>query len=585
MPKVPILMPQLGDSIAEATVLRLLAAQGDTVEADQEIFEVETNKATMGVTTMCGGILSDVFIKEGESVVVGACMAMIEATEEEIERSGATPAGDSTQPSLPASPESVPQAAPSAPPREEKPAGVHFGVTGESYQENGTDLKVQPSVRGLPVPAGMKGAHYMSPRMKARMDELGMSASDIAFISGSGAGGRVTIDDLEEFLEYVSQWPHRKASSMRLAVADAMRRSWTRPLASAGRPVFMDPLIKHRQNSPLRPGITLYFARALALALAESPECAGYLVGENILSPKTIDIGIAAQVADGVMVPVLRRVNERTMEELLEDYNRLIAQARRRRLAPEDSTGGIATVTNFGGFGLTFAAPMPMPSESIILGVGAVTKTPVWSDEVEAFIPISKANIVATGDHRVVDGADIGRLLSAWRNCSSARNTCNQLRSPSFTPHDNRPARIRPGSRRRRLSGIYCPGRTPPDAGIAYRGRRVQGGNQPRRHPPVRRLPGIQRGPDKQAVHFPEKARRKERYHGRRHQSEKYSFPPSGPSRPFRIDAHAGKKCGLPAWGRHHGSGKGRLHHPPGLHLHGGAHAAAGAYRRTSSHA
>ena len=171
MPKVPILMPQLGDSIAEATVLRLLAAPGDTVEADQEIFEVETNKATMGVTTMCGGVLSDVFIKEGESIVVGACMAMIDATEEEIERSGATPAGDSTQPSLPASPESVPQRVPDASAREEKPAGVHFGLTGESYQENGTDLKVQPSVRGLPVPAGMKGAHYMSPRMKARMDE------------------------------------------------------------------------------------------------------------------------------------------------------------------------------------------------------------------------------------------------------------------------------------------------------------------------------------------------------------------------------------------------------------------------------
>ena len=153
MPKVPILMPQLGDSIAEATVLRLLAAQGATVEADQEIFEVETNKATMGVTTMCGGVLSEVFIKEGESVVVGACMAMIDATEEEIERSGATPAGES--PSLPASPESVPQPVPAPASQEDKPAGVHFGVTGESYQENGTDLKVQPSVRGLPVPAGM----------------------------------------------------------------------------------------------------------------------------------------------------------------------------------------------------------------------------------------------------------------------------------------------------------------------------------------------------------------------------------------------------------------------------------------------
>lgn len=123
MPKVPILMPQLGDSIAEATVLRLLAAPGDTVEADQEIFEVETNKATMGVTTMCGGVLSDVFIKEGESIVVGACMAMIDATEEEIERSGATPAGDSTQPSLPASPESVPSASRTLPPGRKSPPG------------------------------------------------------------------------------------------------------------------------------------------------------------------------------------------------------------------------------------------------------------------------------------------------------------------------------------------------------------------------------------------------------------------------------------------------------------------------------
>lgn len=96
-------------------MLRLLAAPGDSVEADQEIFEVETNKATMGVTTMCGGILSDMFIKEGDSVVVGACMAMIEATDEEIERSGATPAGEDNQPSLPASPESVPHSSPAAP--------------------------------------------------------------------------------------------------------------------------------------------------------------------------------------------------------------------------------------------------------------------------------------------------------------------------------------------------------------------------------------------------------------------------------------------------------------------------------------
>ena len=127
--------------------------------------------------------------------------------------------------------------------------------------------------------------------------------------------------------------------------------------------------------------------------------------------PRSIDIGIAAQVADGVMVPVLRRVNEFTLDELLDEYNRLIALSRSRRLSMEEQTGGIATVTNFGGFGLTMASPMPMPSESLILGVGAVTKAPVWSDEVEAFIPVSKANIVGTFDHRVIDGGDAGRLL------------------------------------------------------------------------------------------------------------------------------------------------------------------------------
>ena len=441
MPKVPILMPQLGDSIAEATVLRLLAAPGDTVEADQEIFEVETNKATMGVTTMCGGVLSDVFIKEGESIVVGACMAMIDATEEEIERSGATPAGDSTQPSLPASPESVPQRVPDASAREEKPAGVHFGLTGESYQENGTDLKVQPSVRGLPVPAGMKGAHYMSPRMKARMDELGMSASDIAFISGSGAGGRVTIDDLEEFLEYVSQWPHRKASSMRLAVADAMRRSWTRPLASAGRPVFMDPLIKHRQHSPLRPGITLYFARALALALAESPECAGYLVGENILSPKTIDIGIAAQVADGVMVPVLRRVNERTMEELLEDVPRDAARyffIMRNTSSPRRAAAGWPRKTaraaspqspTSAASGSPLPPPCPCPANPSSWGWEPSPRPRSGATRWRRSFPSPRPTSWLRGTTAWWTARTSAACSSAWRNCSSARNTCNPLRS------------------------------------------------------------------------------------------------------------------------------------------------------------
>lgn len=402
MPNVPILMPQLGESIAEATVMHLLVKPGDVVEADQEVFEVETNKAVMGVTTSCGGTILSLSVAEGETVPVGTVMGMIEATEEEVARSGATTADK--MPAAPAAPQKE------APPAADEPSdGAHFRTVGE-YRES-TAAPAGESGRGLPVPMNLRGAHYLSPRIRARMDELGMTEADLAFIAGSGVGGRVTIDDFEKFIAYTDAWPSRPASPMRRSVANSMQRTWRRPIASASRPIYMAPIILHRKNHGRKPGYTLYFLRALALALAEAPECAGYMVGGRILTPRRIDLGVAVQVTDGVLVPVMRNVNEYTLDELIDEYNKVVAQARNRRLDPAYQNGGIATVTNFGGFGMTDATPMPLPSESLILGVGAVTKVPVWSDEVECFIPVEQAKIVASFDHRVVDGGDIGRLL------------------------------------------------------------------------------------------------------------------------------------------------------------------------------
>ena len=397
MPQVPILMPQLGESIAEATIMQILVKPGDTVVADQEVMEVETNKAVMGVTTSCGGKVVSIGVSEGETIPVGAVMGVIEATAEEIERSGAQ--------------ELAPDAAPvSAPtPEAKKDEGAHFRTEGE-YRES-SSTPVNTGGRGLPVPLGVRGAHYLSPRIRSRMDELGLTESDMAYIVGTGAGGRITVDDFEKFLAYVDLWPSRQASPMRRSVADSMQRTWRRPIASAGRPIYMAPIILHRKNHPRKPGYTLYFVRALALALAEAPECAGYMVGGRILTPKHIDLGVAVQVNDGVLVPVMRRVDEYTLNELIDEFNKMVAQARSRRLDDVYKGGGIATVSNFGGFGLTFGTPMPLPSESFILGVGAVQKVPVWSDEVQCFIPVEQANIVASFDHRVVDGGDIGRLM------------------------------------------------------------------------------------------------------------------------------------------------------------------------------
>ena len=204
MPQVPIIMPQLGESIAEARIVRLNIQVGDSVIADQEIIEVETNKATMAVTTLCGGTVTEIRAEEGGDYAVGSLLGTLEASEEEIARTGAPTMGD----------HGVEITAP-----DKSEDNLHFRQTEKSYEE---PKIVEPSIKGLPVPAGMKGAHYISPRMRARMDELGLREADISAIAGSGAGGRVTVEDLEEFLEYISGWPHSAASPMRLAVADAM---------------------------------------------------------------------------------------------------------------------------------------------------------------------------------------------------------------------------------------------------------------------------------------------------------------------------------------------------------------------------
>jgi len=401
MPTVPILMPQLGESIAEATVVRIDIEPGAAVAADQEVIEVETQKATMGVTTLCAGEVREIVAREGETYAVGSTLGLLEVSEEEVAKTGVETL------------EAAAAGRRSAPGGEESAAGgeanLHFAVDDESYEEN--QPVVEPSVKGLPVPAGMKGAHYISPRMRARMDELGLREADISAVAGTGAGGRVTVEDLERFLDYIETWPSSQASPMRLAVADAMRRSWTRPLATVARPVRLDAVLEHRRRQEPKPGLTLYVLRAFALALAEDPASAGFLIGERIVHPRAFDIGVAVQVEDGVVVPVLRQVDTMTLAQLTGAYAGMVDRARKRRLGEEDTAGGIATVTNFGTFGLTSGTPIPLPNETLILGLAAGVKRPLWSEEVQTFVPTTEAELAVTFDHRVVDGGGAGMLL------------------------------------------------------------------------------------------------------------------------------------------------------------------------------
>lgn len=388
MATIPIIMPQLGESIAEATIVSFLVQPGDQVEADQDILEVETNKASMNVAAPCSGRIAGFTVQLQESYPVGATLGQIEVSKEEAARLGL----DTAQLARAASEEARITASESAPGEEQR--------------------RVQPTIRGLPVPAHAAGASYMSPRMKARMTELGLHAADLSGIAGSGAAGRVTIEDFEKYLSNLEQQKLTQASTMRVAVADAMRRSWTRPLATVGLPVNLDPVLAHRKQCDPKPGPALYALRALAIALAENSAPAGRLVGSKIVHPTAIDVGFAVEAEDGVLVPVIRNVDKRPLKELIGRYNELVELARQRKL-PADATGGsIATVTNYGTFGLIWATPIPLPEQTLVLGMGAGRKAPLWDQASGQFIPVVEANLTLSFDHRVLDGGAAGRLLT-----------------------------------------------------------------------------------------------------------------------------------------------------------------------------
>src|SRR2546426_5544126 len=326
MAQVPIIMPQLGESIAEATIVDIKVKSGDEVAADQEILDVETNKAVMGVTTPCKGKIDKITVQLKETYPVGAVLGYVEASEADAARF------NKAVPEPPKGTVSM-----EIPGREEQAAVAARERDGEGVRRTG----------GLPVPAVAKGAGFLSPRMRARMEELQLTNADLAGIPPTGAGNRVTIKELENFLRKIESQQTEEASALRAGVADAMRRSWSRPLATIGSSVCLDGVLQDRQSRDPKPGPALYVVRALALALAENSSAASKLIGGRVVQSSSIDVGVAVEAEDGIMVPVVRAADETSLADLTTKYNELVALARKRRISPDMQAGGIAAVSNF----------------------------------------------------------------------------------------------------------------------------------------------------------------------------------------------------------------------------------------------
>jgi pyruvate/2-oxoglutarate dehydrogenase complex dihydrolipoamide acyltransferase (E2) component len=392
MPQVPITMPQLGESIAEATVVALKVKPGDKVVADQEIIEVETNKAVMSVTTPCAGEIKTITAEIKGTYPIGAVLGYVEGSEQDaakFAKNTPKPPAESVAAEVPGRDESNVKAA----------AGKK--TNGAMSQTGG----------GLPVPAGAKGAGYLSPRIRARMAELQLTSADLAGILGSGTAGRVTVKDLENFLQGIEKQLASPATAIRTGVADAMRRSWTRPLATVGSSVCLDPVLEDRKKRDPKPGPALYALRALALALAETPTAAARLIGGRVIQSNSIDVGVAVEAEDGIMVPIIRGADKTSLADLTTRYNELVALARQRRVSPDMQAGGIAAVSNFGSFGLEWGTPIPLPDQTLLLGLGVGKKVPSWDEGKGQFMPRTEAQMTLSFDHRSLDGGGAGRLL------------------------------------------------------------------------------------------------------------------------------------------------------------------------------
>jgi pyruvate/2-oxoglutarate dehydrogenase complex dihydrolipoamide acyltransferase (E2) component len=394
MPQVPIIMPQLGESIAEATIVDIKVKPGDEVVDDQEIIDVETNKAVMGVTTPCKGKIDKIAVQLKETYPVGAVLGYVEASEADAAR---------FTKQMPPSPQQEVA--------EEIPARADQEVMPARQQKVAARGRDGERAGGLPVPVAPKGASFMSPRVRARMAELQLTTADLAGIMGTGAGSRVTIKDLENFLHKMENQTAHEASAIRAGVADAMRRSWTRPLSTIGSSVNLDPVLQDRQSRDPKPGPGLYALRALAVAVAENPNAAAKLIGNRVVQSRSIDVGIAVEAEDGIMVPVIRAADNTSLADLAAKYKELVDLARQRRISPDMQAGGIATVSNFGTFGMEWGTPIPLPDQTLLLGLGAGKKVPSWDEEKKQFVPMTEAQITLSFDHRSIDGGGAGRLL------------------------------------------------------------------------------------------------------------------------------------------------------------------------------
>ena len=423
MAKIELVLPSMGEGIIEATITKWLVSEGDTVEEDQPMLEIATDKVDSEIPSPVNGVVKKILMKEGEVPSIGSPLAEIETDSvddperkevvDEVERIKKDP----DQGSPPEAADDHKPAAPSEKPKKRSPSGE--------------------------VPKQTTSGKFLTPLVRSIAGKENISAGELDNIRGSGENGRITRNDIMKYLSERTELNEKEESAVpksaeivpgkedRLIEMDRMRKliaghmvasKQTSPHVTSFIDADVTNLVKwrttimeefrKRENQKIT--YTPIFIEAAAKALRDYPMINVSVDGTTIIVKKNINIGIAVALPEGnLIVPVIKNADEKNLVGLAKTVNDLADRARRKKLEPDEVSGGTFTITNFGTFGNTTGTPIINQPEAAILGLGAIVKKPVVLEtnggDVIAIRHIMTISL--SYDHRIVDGALGGMFL------------------------------------------------------------------------------------------------------------------------------------------------------------------------------
>ena len=433
-----VVMPQMGESVAEGTIVRWIKKVGDTVERDEPLFEISTDKVDAEIPAPSAGVLAEIKVQEGQTVPVQTLVAVIET-----DKSASTTAAPSA--AAQRAPAASGAAVASSPPPP-KPAPTPAATS---------PVLPQPSPSSPVAPKG-DGAETAEERLRRKSTPLVRKIAaehqvDISTIPGTGFAGRVTKQDILGAIErgvpvpaapgsrlpapvptgpvvhpVVEPWPGDRVepfSKIRKITADHMIMSRR---TSAHVTSFFEidysrvaELRRKHKAAYAERGVNLTYLTFIAKTCAENlrkhPVVNAAVSGDNIIYRRDVNIGIAVALDWGLIVPVVKRADELSLSGLARAINDLGERARTKKLSPDEIQRGTFTITNPGVFGSYAGAPIINQPQVAILGVGAIEKRPkvvTLPDGTDTIAIRTMGMISMSYDHRVVDGADADRFLA-----------------------------------------------------------------------------------------------------------------------------------------------------------------------------